>query len=34
VHLTDNVEAVGLSPIKGPCCFLEQKTIPLLLRTG
>jgi len=25
---------VGLSPIKGPCYFLEQETLPLLLSTG
>jgi len=23
-----------LSPIKGPHCFLEQETLPLLLSTG
>jgi len=23
-----------LSPIKRPCCFLEQETLPLLLSTG
>jgi len=34
VHLTRNVEVVGLSLIKGPPCFLEQETLPLLLRTG
>ena len=32
-RLTRNVEVVGSSPIKGPCCFLEQATLPLLLRT-
>ena len=33
-RLTSNVEAVGSSPIKGPRCFLEQETLPLLLSTG
>ena len=33
-HLTSNVEVVGLSPIKGPRCVLEQETLPLLLSTG
>ena len=33
-HLTRNVEVVGSSPIKGPHCFLEQNTLPLLLSTG
>jgi len=23
-----------LSPVKGPCCFLEQETLPLLISTG
>ena len=32
--LTRNVEVVGSSPIKGPRCFLEQKTLPLLHSTG
>jgi len=32
--LTRNVEVVGLSPIKGPRCFLEQETLPLFLITG
>ena len=32
--LTCNVEVVGSSPIKGPRCFLEQETLPLLLSTG
>jgi len=32
--LTRNVEVVGLSPIKGPSCFLEQEMLPLLLSTG
>ena len=31
---TRNAEVVGLSPIKGPRCFLEQETLPLLLSTG
>ena len=30
-RLTRNVEVVGSSPIKGPRCFLEQETLPLLL---
>ena len=33
-HLIRNVEVVGSSPIKGPQCFLEQETLPLLLSTG
>mgnify|MGYP006890312833 CR=1 FL=1 len=33
-HLIRNVEVVGSSPIKGPRCFLEQETLPLLLSTG
>ena len=33
-RLTRNVEVVGSSPIKGPHCFLEQETLPLLLSTG
>ena len=33
-RLTRNVEFVGSSPIKGPHCFLEQETLPLLLSTG
>ena len=33
-RLTRNVEVVGSSPIKGPSCFLEQETLPLLLSTG
>ena len=32
--LTRNVEVVGSSTIKGPRCFLEQHTLPVLLRTG
>ena len=32
--LTRNVEVVDSSPIKGPRCFLEQETLPLLLSTG
>ena len=32
-RLTRNVEVVSSSPIKGPCCFLEQETLPLLLGT-
>ena len=33
-RLTRNVEVVGSSPIKGPRCFLEQETLPLLHSTG
>ena len=33
-RLTRNVEVVGSSAIKGPRCFLEQETLPLLLSTG
>ena len=33
-RLTRNVEVVRSSPIKGPRCFREQKTVPLLLSTG
>ena len=33
-RLNRNVEVVGSSPIKGPHCFLEQETLPLLLSTG
>ena len=33
-RLTRNVEVVGSSPTKGPLCFLEQETLPLLLSTG
>ena len=33
-RLTRNVEVVGSGPIKGPRCFLEQETLPLLLSTG
>ena len=33
-RLTRNVEVVGSIPIKGPHCFLEQETLPLLLSTG
>ena len=32
-RLTRNMEVVGSSPIKGPRCFLEQNTLPLLLST-
>jgi len=28
--VTHNMEVVGSSPIKGPRCFLEQETLPLL----
>mgnify|MGYP000060686323 CR=1 FL=1 len=31
--MTRNVEVVGSSPIKGPRCFIEQETLPLLLST-
>jgi len=34
VGSTHNVEVVGSSPIKGPRCFLEQETLPLLLSAG
>ena len=33
-RLTRNVEVVFSSPIKGPRCFLEQETLPLLLSPG
>ena len=33
-RLTRNVELVGSSSIKGPRCFLDQETLPLLLSTG
>ena len=33
-RLTLNVEVVGSSPIKRPCCFLEQEALPLSLSTG
>ena len=33
-RLTRNVEVVDSSPIKGPRCFIEQETLPLLLSTG
>jgi len=33
-RLTPNVEVKGSCPIKGPRCFLEHETLPLLLRTG
>ena len=32
--LTRNMEVMGSNPIKGPRCFLEQETLPLLLSTG
>ena len=28
------MSVVGLNPIKGPCCFLVQETLPFLLSTG
>ena len=31
--LTRNVDVVGSSPINGPRCFLEQKTLPVWLST-
>ena len=34
VGCTRNVEVVGSSPIKGPRCFIEQETLPLLLSSG
>ena len=33
-QLTRNMEVVGSSPIKGPRCFLEQESLPLILSTG
>ena len=33
-RLIPNVEIVGLSPIKGPRCFLDQETLLLFLSTG
>jgi len=33
-RLARKVEVVGYGPIKGPRCFLEQETLPLLLSTG
>ena len=33
-RLTPNVVVVGSSHIKGPHCFLEQETLPLLFSTG
>ena len=33
-RLIRNVEVVGSSHIKGPRCFIEQETLPLLLSTG
>ena len=33
-RLTRNVDGVGSSPIKGPRCFFEQESLPLLLSTG
>ena len=33
-QLTRNMEVVGSSPIKGPRCFLEQESLPLMLSTG
>jgi len=33
-RLTRTMEIVGSMPIKGPRCFLEQDTLPLLLSTG
>ena len=33
-RLTRNAEVLGSSPIKGPRCFLEQETYPLLRSTG
>ena len=33
-RLTRNVEVVGMSPTKGPRCFIEQETLLLLLSTG
>ena len=33
-RLTHNVLVVGWSSFKGPLCFHEQETLPLLLSTG
>ena len=33
-RLTRNVEIADSSPTKGPRCFHEQETLPLLLSTG
>ena len=33
-RLTHTVEVMGSSPMKGPRCFLEQETLPLMLSTG
>ena len=33
-HLSHSLSVVSLSLIKGPCFFLEQETLPLLLCTG
>ena len=33
-RLTRNAEVVCSNPIKDPCSFLEQETLPLLLSTG
>ena len=33
-RLARNVEVVSSRPIKGPRCFLEQETLPLLLSIG
>jgi len=33
-HLSQSLSVVSLSLIKGPCFFLEQETLPLLLCTG
>jgi len=33
-RLTRNVEVVGSNSIKGPHCFLEHETLPVLLSTG
>ena len=33
-RLIRNVDVLGSSPIKGPRCFLEQETSPVLLSTG
>ena len=32
IRLARNVEVMGSSPINAPLCFLEQETLPLLLR--
>ena len=33
-RLTRNAEVMASSPIKGPHCFLEQESLPVLLSTA